>query len=88
MAEIIDDKGLDLLAVLVGRNVDDAAYTTNLLLEGKDRDIRALAQTIVYIDQALEDATVIDRKTEARLDCLRGRINHAYDVLARAEESL
>lgn len=88
MAETIDDKGLDLLAALVGKNVDDAAHTTNLLLEGKDRDIKALAQTIVAIDQTLEDATVIDRKTEARLLMLRGRIEQAYFVLERLESEV
>lgn len=81
-----EDSGMELLATLVQHNVDSAAYTTNLLLKGKDDEIKMLAETIIDLAAVIDDATVMDRKTEARLRMFDFRIDHAHDVLRNLKE--
>lgn len=80
------DKGMDLMALLVQRNVDDLAFTTDAIIRGKDEQILALAKTIKQIDWILSEALVIDRKTEDRLS----RVNfwQASDILDRMKSPI
>lgn len=67
-----------LVGAILQQSARDLAFTTDRLLEHKDRIIGDLASTIVQLDNILSAATVIDRVTEDRLAMLGVRIEAAY----------
>lgn len=83
----MNDPTLALFGAIVAQNVADATHTTNLLLTVKDEQIERLARGLVDIGRALDAATVIDRKTEARLQYLCPVIEDAEFILSRMEEN-
>lgn len=72
---------LDLIGQIVQANVDQAAHTTNMLLSFKDEEIKRLAKALVEIQEAIDDAIVIDRMTERRLKKLRFETHWAAQLL-------
>jgi phage FluMu protein gp41 len=78
-----NDRALDLVGAIVAQNVSDLAFTTNRIIESLERDVARLAQTVVHLDMILADASVIDRKTEARLADMEPAIDTAYRTLER-----
>jgi hypothetical protein len=54
--------GRDLLAALVQQNVDDAAFTTNALIEFERGSAIRLAKALLALDAALDNSPVIDRR--------------------------
>lgn len=63
-------KDMDLIGQLVTANVDAAAHTSHLIESGQRRDIAELCETITLVAKILDEAMVVDRRTEERLRLL------------------
>lgn len=82
---MVPEGAVNLIAQIVGANVANLAHATDAVEDGLRREIRALAETVVGINQTLAEATVIDRATEHRLRQFDAQIEHAYRTLERSE---
>jgi hypothetical protein len=82
----IDEKGLNLMADIVEANVRGLAHTTDSLIAYEKSRVLELARTIVQLDMILEEATVIDRKTERRLQMIMPQIDNAHRIMEREGE--
>jgi hypothetical protein len=56
------DRADDLLAAIVQRNVDDAAFTADALIEFEKGSAIRLAKALLALDAALDASPVIDRR--------------------------
>lgn len=79
--------GAELLATLVGANAQMAAHTANLLLEGKNAEVKDLASGLVNLVEGLMKMPAMSRP--AYIDHLLARnggvISHAYRVLDKSQ---
>lgn len=80
-------EALELFGAIVSANVAQQAHTTDWLLKVKDDQIRDLRQTLVRLGAVLNAATVMDRKTEARLTEFWWQFEDVADALAQEKSS-
>lgn len=78
----------ELIGTIMAQNAADASFITNQLLEAKDEQILELAKAIKSIGVILDQATVIDRKTEYRLAALDYEFVRASHIIRDRESSL
>jgi hypothetical protein len=81
-------QALDLVAQIVDQNVRDLAFTTDRIIESLESQVHELAWALAQVDEIINDALVIDRRTERRLAGLQGKFNIAGDILARKQEAV
>jgi hypothetical protein len=63
----------ELVAAIVQKNVDDAAATSNSIIDFHKRQSRELAEALVALSGAVDESQVVDRKLI--------RIQESYVVL-------
>jgi hypothetical protein len=73
--------GVDLLARLVQRNVDDAAFTTNALLDSYQAQVQTWAEAYIELYQRIDACDVLPRHLAAYLDATAWRHDVAQRVI-------
>jgi hypothetical protein len=83
MSAAEDRSVLPLIGAIVQANVDGLAHSTNAIIDWLERDIIEIGGVLGDLINVIDDASVIDRKTEARLRALDVRIAAALDIARR-----
>lgn len=84
--EMIERGAVELMAAIVDQSARDLAHTTDLLIEGLERDIVTIGDVLADVINVFDEASVVDRKTEARMRQLDARIAIALDIARRKKE--
>lgn len=80
------NEGVPLIATLMQRSANDLAHTTNLIIEGMQRDIERLEGLLEEVLVTYDAATVVDRATEKRMGPIMYRIEGVLESARRRKE--
>jgi hypothetical protein len=77
--------GVELMGALMQQSQRDLAFTTSAIIANQERTIADLRALLFDIQDVIDGATVIDRKTEAKLALPLALIEVQRDLVAGQE---